>query len=117
MKNLRKKIDKILISVSMVCMELPIQTYATAARTNDNFMEKFQVFINEYEPFVNGALGLLLLASIANFFYNVVMLNHNADNPQKRHESIHNLLVSGGMLAIQGSISLFIMLYFYFFGA
>ena len=115
MKNLRKNINKILITITMLIMTLPMNVHATAVHTRDDFMEKFNAFVGEYEPVINIALGALLLLSMVTFFYHIVSLNKNADNPQKRSESIHNLLTSGICLAIQGSITLFTMLYFYIF--
>ncbi len=37
------------------------------------------------------------------------------DNPQKRAETLHNMLISGACLAIQGSLSLFVILYYFIF--
>lgn len=115
MEKLKKKFDQLIISISMLLMALPMQVHASAASTSDNFMAKFNAFLDEYSVFINAFMGFMLLTTMVNFIYNVVALNKNADNPQKKMESIHNLLEAGIGLAIQGSISLFIMIYFYIF--
>ena len=99
----------------MLFISCPINVYATAVHTRSDFMEKFNAFMGEYEPFINIVMGGLLLLSMLTFMFHVVSLSKNADNPQKRSESIHNLLVSGICLAVQGSVTLFIMLFYYIF--
>lgn len=112
---MRKKIEKIIFLLSFIIFTLPINVYASAAHTDKDFMVKFNAFVSEYRPFMNIVMGLLLLISMIVFIFHVVSLSKNADNPQKRAESLHNLLVSGVCLAIQGSVSLFVALYFYIF--
>ena len=68
-----------------------------------------------YELAVNVGLGGLLLLSMLVFIYHVVKLMQAADNPEQRKTAINNILICGVCLAIQGSISIFIMLYFYLF--
>ena len=116
--KLKTKITTFLIFFNALLFFNPINAYATSngvAKTSNDFMDKFQAFANEYKPAVNIALGGLLLLSMLVFIYHVVQLAHSADCPPKRAEAIHNLLICGVCLAIQGSISIFIMLFFYLF--
>ena len=78
-------------------------------------MKKFNNFTKTYQPAINIGLGFLLICSMITFIFHIVKLTQTADNPPKRAEAIHNLLICGVCLAIQGSFSLFIVLYFTLF--
>ena len=84
-------------------------------QTSVDFMSKFNAFLDEYKTAVNVVLSGLLLTSFLTFIYHVVQLTNAADNPPKRKEALHNLLVCGVCLAVHGSVTLFIMVYFYIF--
>lgn len=115
MRKLRKTFDKLWIGFVLGINMLPMKVHAASVSTDDSFMQKFNAFLDEYKVFITAFMGFILLTSMIQFIYNVVMLSKNADNPQKRQESIHNLLEAGIELGIQGSISLFTILYFYLF--
>ena len=109
------KIQSVLSILNFYLLFGRMNVYAISVTTKDDFMEKFNAFVAEYTPVINVSLGLLLLTAMIVFIYNVVKLAQAADNPQARSQAIHNLLICGGCLAVQGSISIFIMLYFYLF--
>lgn len=109
------KLQTFLIVLNSFLFFSPINVYATAAHTDSEFMTKFYEFIEEYRAGVNVVVGLLLLLSMFTFIYHIVKLVQAADNPQQRKEAINNILICGVCLAIQGSVSIFIMLYFYLF--
>ena len=116
MKNKSKiliKIQSFLIIINTILMFGQLPVYAVS--TSEAFMTKFNNLMNEYEPVVNIGLSVLLLNAMLIFIYHIVQLTQSADNPQKRSEAIHNLLICGVCLAVQGSISIFIMLYCYLF--
>ena len=113
MKKIVSKLKIIFTSMILFCTCGNMNVYAMAANTDGDFMEKFNAFIQEYEVAVTIGLSVLLLLAMLTFIYHVVKLTQAADNPQQRKEAINNLLICGACLAVQGSISLFIMLYFY----
>lgn len=107
-------IQSFLVGLNTFLLTGQITSFAVVS-TSSSFGSKFIALLREYRTIANAALGLLLFLSMLTFIYHCVKLVQSADNPQQRSEAIHNLLICGVCLAIQGSISLFIMLYFYLF--
>lgn len=107
-------IQSFLVGLNTFLLTGQITSFAVVS-TSSEFGSKFIALLREYRTIANAALGLLLFLSMLTFIYHCVKLVQSADNPQQRSEAIHNLLICGVCLAIQGSISLFIMLYFYLF--
>lgn len=116
MDKLKKKLSRLWITISMLLWTLPIQTYAiTQVTTSEDFMKKFNLFLDEYKVVITAFSGFLLLNAMVNFIYNIVMLSKYADQPQKRSEAITKLLEACVLLAITGSCSLVAVVYFYIF--
>lgn len=86
-------------------------------KTNEDFMAKFAMLIDEYKTELGIVLSIGILLSIVIFIYHCVMLNAHANNPSKRAQDISNLLITGVCLAAQGSATIILGIIYYMFGA
>lgn len=69
-----------------------------------NMGEGLAEFLNEYQTVVRIFYAFVLITVIIIMIINVTKLAKAGDNPQKRSEAIHGILITGICLAILGSI-------------
>lgn len=95
-----------------------IQAYAVDTEVAGGFtMQKgfgnaFVSLFNEYKIHLMGFAGLALLIGILGFIINLTRLAQYSTNPQMRTKIVHELIVLGFTIAVLGSITLFVGLFF-----
>ena len=71
-----------------------------------NAMEGVAKFLNEYQSYLNVFLIFIAITLVIIFVLNAAKLASAGENPRKRQEAIHGILVTGICIAVLGSFSL-----------
>jgi hypothetical protein len=71
-----------------------------------NAMQGVSKFLNEYQSYLNVFLIFIAITLVIIFVLNAAKLASAGENPRKRQEAIHGILVTGICIAVLGSFSL-----------
>ena len=69
-------------------------------------MQGVSKFLNEYQSYLNVFLIFIAITLVIIFVLNAAKLASAGENPRKRQEAIHGILVTGICIAVLGSFSL-----------
>lgn len=75
-------------------------------------VEGFKVLMEKIKFVLSIIMGLTVLTSVLSLIINVCKLGMHGSNVYLRGEVIKNILISGGILAVSGSIGFFLILYY-----
>ncbi len=71
-----------------------------------NAMQGVSKFLNGYQSYLNVFLIFIAITLVIIFVLNAAKLASAGENPRKRQEAIHGILVTGICIAVLGSFSL-----------